>query len=246
MSKLASDGPWNSGVERVYANGGNPDLTALIEKKSRKILDVGCGAGDNARQITSIRPDCRVYGVTHSSREAEIALPFLEQCWVFDIEAALPEDLAGEQFDTLILSHVLEHLRNPARVLAEFLTLLAPGGIVLIAVPNILMWRQRLRFLAGSFEYEDAGVLDDTHLRFFTYFTADRYLLAQAPDLRVTYKGAGGSFPLWLLRRHVLPGAWCKKIDSWATRCWPNLFGSQILIKAVHQGPGKMSHVVNR
>lgn len=217
---------------RVYSNGGNRDVTALLDATCRKILDVGCGAGDNARIIKKIHPACSVSGVTYSPGEAAIAKNHMEECWIFDIEGDIPDAMAGEAYDTIMFSHVLEHMRNPASVLARFTRLLAPGGTVLIAVPNILFWRQRLQFLFGNFRYESAGAMDDTHLRFFTYFTADEYLLAQASDLRVLYKGVSGSFPLWVLRRFLLPVAWCKRVDDWFARCWPNLFGGQVLIKA--------------
>jgi 2-polyprenyl-3-methyl-5-hydroxy-6-metoxy-1,4-benzoquinol methylase len=60
-------------------------------------------------------------------------------------------------FDTLIFSHVLEHVRNPAHVVANFCRLLTPGGDLLIAVPNVLFWKQRIRFFLGDFTYESAG-----------------------------------------------------------------------------------------
>ena len=133
----------------------------------------------------------------------------------------------------MVFSHVLEHLQDPAAVLARFSRLLRSRGQVLIAVPNILSWRMRAQFLLGRFEYGSAGELDDTHLRFFTYFTADQYLLSKSPDLQVASKAASGSVPLWWLRRHFFPQVWNEYIDQWGCRHWPNLFGDQVIIKAV-------------
>ena len=219
--------------ERVYCNKGNIPLIDLLGNGSNRILDIGCGAGDNAALIKSKYTECDVFGITHSAAEAEIAKNQMKQCFVFDIESDIPADLAQQSFDVLIFSHVLEHLRDPAEVLSKFSRLLRSGGFVLIAVPNILSWRMRLQFLRGNFEYESAGELDDTHLRFFTYFTADQYLLSKSPDLEVTHKMGSGSVPLWWLRRHVLPQAWSEHIDQWGCRHWPNLFGGQVLIMAV-------------
>lgn len=221
--------------ERVYSNQGNPPLIDLLGKGYNRLLDIGCGAGDNAALIKSRNSECDVFGITHSAVEAELAQRHMTQCWVFDIEDKLPDDLAHQSFDVLIFSHVLEHLRDPAVVLARFSRLLRSGGQVLIAVPNVLSWRMRLQFLRGNFEYESAGELDDTHLRFFTYFTADQYLLSKSPDLEVTYKAASGSVPLWLLRRYAFPRRWAEYIDQWGCHHWPNLFGGQVLIRAVKQ-----------
>lgn len=219
--------------ERVYSNKGNIPLIDLLDKGFNRILDVGCGAGDNAAMIQCRFPECDVFGITYSAVEADIAKNQMKQCWVFDIESELPADLEHQSFDVLIFSHVLEHLRDPAVVLSRFARLLRSGGTVLIAVPNILSWRMRIQFLRGNFEYESAGELDDTHLRFFTYFTADQYLLSKSPDLEVTCKATSGSVPLWWLRRYIIPQRWCEYIDQLSCRYWPNLFGGQVLIKAV-------------
>lgn len=220
-------------ADRVYSNQGNAPLIDLLGKGWNRLLDIGCGAGDNAALVKSRHSECEVYGITNSAVEADLARRHMAQCWVFDIESELPAHLTNQSFDVLIFSHVLEHLRDPAVVLARFSRLLRNGGSVLIAVPNVLSWRMRLQFLLGNFEYESAGVLDDTHLRFFTYFTADQFLLSKSPDLEVTCKVTNGSVPLWWLRRYVFPKAWSEHIDQWGCRYWPNLFGGQVLIKAV-------------
>ncbi len=217
---------------RIYANAGNPPLIALLAGGCNSLLDVGCGAGDNAALVKAKYPECQISGITHSAAEAGFARRHMVHCWVFNIEGDLPSDLANLSFDAMIFSHVLEHLRTPAAVLACFTKLLVPGGEVLIAVPNVLSWRQRVQFLLGRFEYQAAGILDETHLRFFTYFTADR-IFSQSPDLELTSKCTTGSLPLWWLRRYVLPKAWCEQLDAWGCRHWPNLFAGQILIKAV-------------
>lgn len=215
---------------RVYANAGNPALLALLADSACSVLDVGCGAGANAARLRA--RGCDVQGITRSPAEAELAAPHLTRSWVFDVESAWPAELEHERFDALLFSHVLEHLREPSRVLARFCRLLRPGGSVLIAVPNVLAWRPRLSFLAGRFEYAASGVLDSTHLRFFTYFSADELLLADAPELELDEKRVTGSVPLWWLRRHLLSPELCAAIDAAGCRFRPNLFGAEILLKA--------------
>jgi SAM-dependent methyltransferase len=228
-------GAGSSAYDRVYANAGNPALLDLLPAGCRRVLDVGCGAGDNAALLAIREPGCSVHGITQSRAEAELARARLERCWVFDIERPWPAELDGERYDALIFSHVLEHLREPSAVLARFCRLLGPGGSVLIAVPNVLSWRQRLRFSLGRFEYEDSGVLDATHLRFFTYRTADALLLADAPGLALVTKTVSGSVPLGWLRRSVLPARASSAIDALGCRWRPNLFGAQILLKATRR-----------
>jgi len=222
--------------ERVYTNQGNAPLLDLLAGGFERVLDIGCGAGDNAALIKSRGCAGDIYGITYSAAEAANAKAYMKECWVVDIEADLPDYLLSESFDVLIFSHVLEHLRNPAAVLARLSRLLSKGGQVLIAVPNILFYKPRLQFLRGSFRYTpEGGVLDDTHLHFYTYFTAGEYLLSEVPDLKLTHKKVSGIVPQGPLRRHVLPATWARHIDSWGVRHWPNLFGVQVLIRAVKQ-----------
>jgi SAM-dependent methyltransferase len=219
--------------DRVYKNAGNVPLIALLDSDASQVLDVGCGAGDNAELVRSRLPGCQVHGITHSAAEAELAKRRMASCSVWDIEGDIPVELNAMRFDAMIFSHVLEHLRDPELVLCKFSRLLKSGGTVLIAVPNVLSWTMRWQFLRGDFEYRSEGVLDDTHLRFFTYLTADRYLLSKCPELKLVSKGVTGSVPLWWFRRYLLPKKGREFIDKLGCRLWPNLFGGQILLKAV-------------
>jgi 2-polyprenyl-3-methyl-5-hydroxy-6-metoxy-1,4-benzoquinol methylase len=222
-------------LERVYSNLGNAALLNLLEGRYARLLDIGCGAGDNASLIKRMNPKCEIFGITHSSAEAAIAGMHMSQCWVADIENDLPSEVTNLSFDVLLFSHVLEHLRDPADVLARFSSTLVTGGQVLIAVPNVLCWYMRLQFLRGDFRYQSEGVLDDTHLHFYTYETADKYLLSKANDLKLVDKTTTGNVPLWLLRRYIFPAGVSRHIDRFGCRHWPNLFGGQVLLRAVKQ-----------
>jgi SAM-dependent methyltransferase len=225
--------PLTNNHSRVYKNEGNAPLIALLDGDVCQVLDVGCGAGDNAELIRLRLPGCQVHGITHSAAEAELAKRRMASCSVWDIEGDIPVEFSAMRFDAMIFSHVLEHLRDPDLVLSKFSRLLKSGGTVLIAVPNALSWTMRWQFLRGDFEYRSEGVLDDTHLRFFTYLTADRYLLCKCPDLKLVSKGVTGSVPLWWFRRYLLPKKVSEFIDMLGCRLWPNLFGGQIMLRAV-------------
>ena len=222
-------------LERVYANRGNEALIDLIDGPYGRVLDVGCGAGDNAVLIRSRNPECEIIGITQSEPEARLARSRMSRCLIADIETEIPELLLDQGFDVLIFSHVLEHLQYPSEVLARFASLLRNGGQALIAVPNVVFWQMRCRFLKGDFAYESSGILDDTHLRFFTYFTAEQILFAQESGLRVACKTTTGHVPLPVVRQHLLPKGIGAGIDRWACSRWPNVFGWQILIRAIKQ-----------
>lgn len=218
--------------DRTYFNAGNSPLVDLLDPDCTTILDVGCGAGDNARLLKQRVQERKVFGITLSPAELKLASREMERCWVADIEHPDLSFLDNLTFDAIMFSHVLEHLRQPTHVIGNFLRFLKPGGFLLIAVPNVLVWSQRFKFMTGKFEYQEEGVLDNTHLRFFTYLTADQYLVADAAELELTSKQVTGSVPLWFMRRHVLPVEVSAWLDSLGCRLWPNLFGGQVLIKA--------------
>lgn len=218
---------------RVYKNAGNASVVDLIRPDCRRVLDVGCGAGDNAALIRQRMPDCEIFGITRSEAEAESAREHMKECWVADLEGGVPEPVRSMTFDCIVFSHVLEHLLRPAAVVAQMAERLPSGGRVVIAVPNVMYFKVRMQFLRGKFEYQpDGGILDDTHLHFYTYFTASEYLLSESPDLRLVRIGVPGHFPLFGMRGRLIPRAWGDALDLWAGETWPNLFGPQIALSA--------------
>jgi SAM-dependent methyltransferase len=146
-----------------------------------------------------------------------------------DLERPLPDEVGGG-YQLVLLSHVLEHLLHPEQLLEDLRRVLAPEGVVLVALPNLLFYPIRLRLLLGRFDYERDGILDETHLRFYSF--ASGATLLERSGLRVLEARAEGGFPLAWLRRLLPPGvvAW---IDAAACRWWPGLFGRQLLYRAM-------------
>jgi 2-polyprenyl-3-methyl-5-hydroxy-6-metoxy-1,4-benzoquinol methylase len=134
---------------------------------NKRVLDVGCSTGYLAKAL--VAQGCTVSGVEYDEEAAEQARPHLERIVVGDLERLdLAEAFAGEAFDAIVFGDVLEHLRDPLPVLRSVRDLLAPGGSVVISVPNIAHADIRLSLLQGRFNYRDLGLLDVTHVRFFT------------------------------------------------------------------------------
>jgi len=136
------------------------------------VLDVGCGQGSLGAEIASLGYE--VWGIENAASaagRAEERLSRLVPCDLTD-EAAVRKELGDEQFDTIVFSDVLEHVYDPLTVLRSYMDYLEPGGRVLISLPNVANWQTRLTLLFGRFEYQDSGVHDRTHIRFFTYKTA--------------------------------------------------------------------------
>jgi 2-polyprenyl-3-methyl-5-hydroxy-6-metoxy-1,4-benzoquinol methylase len=218
--------------KRVYTDTGNSAVIDLVDREAESVLDIGCGSGDTAALLRLRDPHKQIDGITASRAEAEAAALRLDQCWIADLERALPSALVEHprQYDVVIFSHVLEHMRDPQRVLERVVPLLKPGGSCVIAVPNVMVYRQRWEFLRGRFEYQAAGLMDETHLRFFSYESAAK-LLARAPELSIEQRRVTGNAPLWLLRRRLPAGA-VARIDALACKLRPNLFGAEVLIVA--------------
>lgn len=197
----------------------------MVPRGVCRVLDIGCGGGDNARHLRANYPGIEVVGLTHNSDEAEIAASYLDAVHVIDLEHGLTDAAMadwGAPFDLLLFSHVLEHLVDPVMVLQRCLNHLRPGGHVLIAVPNVLEWRTRIQFLRGRFIYTDHGIMDRTHVRFFTYDTAHIELIAPIMGLELIERRGSGSIPLGPLRKVRIARGLCAALDRAGTAWSPN------------------------
>ena len=160
----------------LYPDVPNPDLLDRIPVTARLVVDVGCGTGALGAHYKRINPRARVFGIDADPAAARIAATRLDRVALVDVEhTPLPFDLAG-QVDCLIYGDVLEHMKDPWRVLATQRSWLAPGGVVLACVPNVEHWSLVLRLLQDRFDYERDGLLDRQHLRWFSRRTMQQAL----------------------------------------------------------------------
>ena len=150
---------------------GNPNTshTQVVDLvgEDKRVLDVGCWSGDLGRVLMSRR--CTVSGLEIDPEAAALAAQVLHRVVVADLDTApLSSHFEAGSFDVVVFADVLEHLKDPAAVLRDAQQLLAPGGRVVISLPNVSHGSVRLHLLQGRWETTDTGLLDRTHIRFYT------------------------------------------------------------------------------
>ncbi len=134
-----------------------------IDAKLR-ILDVGCSNGFIGKQLGKKH---EFYGIDISGKDAAIARKYYKKVRVANIDSK--KQIYNEGFfDVIIMADVLEHLKDPLGALLNFKRLLKKNGLVIISVPNVANIYVRLKLLLGNFDYEERGILDKTHTKFFT------------------------------------------------------------------------------
>ena len=150
-----------------YYNSFKWEITPLIPEGPHIILDLGCGTGVFGRRLKEQEKAHELVGVEIFEEAANEAAEFYQKVFCGDVEQL---DIDYEKyFDYVICGDIIEHLKDPWRMLGRIKNWLKIGGHVLVSIPNIRYWRI-LRDLAlhGDWEYRHAGILDRTHLRFFT------------------------------------------------------------------------------
>ena len=144
-----------------------------------QVLELGCGVGSMS-QLLKAQCEAHIIGFDIDANKAWQAERYCDYVFSENLDDPHSLDaLEGEKFDVVTLVDVIEHLQQPLSLLKRLQTLLLDEGCLLLSVPNIAHASVRLELLNGGFNYEDAGILDETHLRFFTLDTLQT-LLQQA------------------------------------------------------------------
>ncbi|MBD2093919.1 class I SAM-dependent methyltransferase [Trichocoleus sp. FACHB-591] len=198
-------------------------MVLQVPKNTKRLLDIGCGTGSLGKKVKQ-EIDCEIVGVTYSEQEARFAGRFLDQVLVHDLNDFNVQALG--EFDCVVCSHILEHLYQPQLLLAQLHRSLAPNGILIVALPNVLYWKQRWKFFNGKFRYTDGGLMDKTHFRFFDWETAQE--LIEQSGYQVTEAKADGNFPLPFIRKFLAHSV-SSLFDRTAVRIFPGLFGFQFI-----------------
>ncbi len=163
----------------------------------KRVLDVGCVSGYLAERFK--RNGCFVAGIEVDPEAAEGAKGNCDVVINGDIERLAESTFAAESFDVIVYADILEHLRHPEVVLGLQRRWLSRNGFVVVSLPNVAFIGIRLRLLLGQFDYADVGILDRTHLRFYTLKTA-RALLSDGGYLIRKIEPVGWLGCLWPFR----------------------------------------------
>ncbi len=204
-------------------------LRWLGDGRGRRVLDVGAADGLLSRHLTA--RGWKVTAIEADPAAAAAAQAHCEHVIVANLDLEMPA--LEPSFDAIVCGDVLEHLTRPSAALAALTSALAPRGFVVVSVPNVAHVWMRLSLLAGRFQYVDRGILDRTHLRFFTDssvralltevgFTVMRATATPVPLYQVVPERYHGAV---LARAHALSAA--------AARWLPRLLGYQLILQAV-------------
>lgn len=147
----------------------NPDLLKLIPLNAKMVIEIGCSSGALAREFKKIAPTSFYFGVEIEPSYAQLAQRYCDETLVLDIEHA-DDDFWNAHIDKdcWIFGDALEHFVNPWLVLRKIHRCLPNGGVVVACIPNAQHWSVQARLSIGDFRYEKEGILDRTHLRWFT------------------------------------------------------------------------------
>ena len=164
----------SSTPQHIYQRDFDPDGQSSLAKIARRIspgatiLDLGTGPGVLGRYLATSK-GCVIDGIESDRLQAEMATPAYRKIQVTDLEQArLADQFPENLYDVIICADVLEHLRDPGRIIDQLPALLRPAGRILFSVPNVAYAGLIADLIAGNFQYSPEGLLDSSHLRFFT------------------------------------------------------------------------------
>jgi glycosyltransferase involved in cell wall biosynthesis/cyclopropane fatty-acyl-phospholipid synthase-like methyltransferase len=207
-------------------------FTMLAGRPSSRILDLGCSSGLLAERLQEVGH--QVTGV--DMFEIGGVRRRLRRFVAADLDAGIPSEV-GSGYDIVLAADVLEHLREPERLLRDARRVLRPGGSLIVCVPNIGHWYPRFRTFLGRFDYDQRGPLDRGHLRFFTRRTIRRLLRREGFTPR-RVEPVGLPFDAVGMKGR----RWLRALDAATLRAWPTMFGYQFILEASGDHDGEGGH----
>jgi 2-polyprenyl-3-methyl-5-hydroxy-6-metoxy-1,4-benzoquinol methylase len=201
-----------------------------------RVLDIGCASGYLAARL--VARGCAVTGFEVDPRSAALAEAHCERVIVGDLESPHDRATIPDGFDVVLLGDVLEHLVDPWHALRFVRGLVAPGGVVVVSMPNVAAWTVRLALLRGAWRYTETGLLDRTHLRFFTRRTAHELVRGAGFEIERERFSPIEQAPGML--RQLLPRVTDVAVKS-MLRIWPELMAQQFVLRLRPGGPAPLA-----
>jgi 2-polyprenyl-3-methyl-5-hydroxy-6-metoxy-1,4-benzoquinol methylase len=198
---------------KLYYSWVRWDIIGIIPEGNHKILDVGCGAGNTLIKLKESHKAQEIYGIELNEEIVQEHIKDINHVFVGDIEQIeppFPEDF----FDYIIFADVFEHLTEPEKVLKKYTKYLNKNGVIIASIPNIKHYSILFDLIVrDKFEYKDAGIMDRTHLRFFT--RKEIINMFERVNMRVTTIRSNLSYPVstvdthlgHFFSRHRIPGS---------------------------------------
>ncbi len=151
-----------------YFEQSRPEMLRFIPENVKRTLELGCSSGLFSAALHDLR-GCECWGVELDSHAAAAARERMDKVIEGDVTDAV-QTLPDAHFDCIICNDILEHLVDPYTLLRNLKSKLAPGGVVVASIPNVRFCKNLFQLvIRGNWDYQDYGILDRTHLRFFTY-----------------------------------------------------------------------------
>ncbi len=194
------------------------DLLAQLTGTAQTLLDVGCGGGELSQALP--QGEQVIDGIDISLErlgDRRILYSNLREIDVEDPSNTIPYG----DYDALIFADVLEHLQHPKKVLAKAFAQMKDNATLIVSLPNVAFWTNRLGLMRGRWDYQDEGILDRTHLHFYTRQTA-----------RELIQEAGFVIETEIAEVPILSTAIKQNIFSQATTLWPEMFAIGFAFKA--------------
>jgi 2-polyprenyl-3-methyl-5-hydroxy-6-metoxy-1,4-benzoquinol methylase len=152
-----------------YFSNSRPEIQKIVPIDKVNILDVGCGEGNFGYALKQKNPICKVTGIEPDEKSAKIAETKIDTVYNTFFDSSISDLLESKKFDLICFNDVLEHLAVPEKALEICKKHLDREGLIIASVPNILHYQEFINIIKyRDFKYEEAGIMDKTHLRFFT------------------------------------------------------------------------------
>jgi len=204
-------------------------ISALLSSRSpSKILDLGCSGGQLAERLRGMGHHVTGVDVIEIPGVGERTDSFFKA----DLNDGIPYE-AGSGFDVVLGADVLEHLVKPGALLAQTREVLSPDGVAIFCVPNIAHWYPRARSTLGMFDYDQRGILDATHLRFFTRRSIRKLIEHQGYTIR-RIESVG--LPLDAMGLTGTKAHAVRLFDQVMLAIWPTMFAYQFIVEATPNG----------